>query len=90
MLKVLYLVDNEGYDEATCGSKRLYKLKLILGALNTKFLSVCMPECDVSVDESLMVGKGCLSWKVCIPSKCARFGSVNLNCVMLNLVMCGI
>jgi hypothetical protein len=34
----------------------------------------CTPECDVSVDESLMVWKGHLSWKVYISSKRATFG----------------
>jgi hypothetical protein len=65
-LKFLHFVDNESYDEATCGSKRLFKLRPILN-LNAKFRSVYTPECDVSVDESLMIWKGCLSWKVYIP-----------------------
>jgi hypothetical protein len=66
--------DNESYDGAICGSNRLYKLKPIQDHLNAKFRSVHTPECDVSVDESLMMWKGRLSWKVYIPSKCARFG----------------
>jgi DNA-directed RNA polymerase subunit RPC12/RpoP len=61
-------VDNKCYDEAICGSKRLYKLKPILDHLNAIFNSVYTPERDVSVDESLMM------WKVYIPSKCARCG----------------
>jgi hypothetical protein len=51
-----------------------YKLKPILDHLNAIFRNVYSPECDVSVDESLMMLKGCLSWKVYIPSKCARCG----------------
>jgi hypothetical protein len=35
LLKYLHF-DNESYDEATCGSKELYKLKPILGHLNAK------------------------------------------------------
>jgi hypothetical protein len=64
LLKFLNFVDNESDDEATCGSKRLYKLKPILDHLNAKFRSVYAPECDVSVNESLMMWKGHLSWKV--------------------------
>jgi hypothetical protein len=74
LLKFLHFVDNESYDEETCCSKRLDKLKSILDHINAKFRSVYTPECDVSVDESLMMLKGRLSWKVYIPSKCARFG----------------
>jgi hypothetical protein len=74
LLKFLHFVDNESYDEATCGSRRLYKPKQILDHLNTRFRSVYTPERDVSVDESLMMWKGRLSWKVYIPSKRARFG----------------
>jgi hypothetical protein len=47
---------------------RLYKLKPILYHLNAKFRSVHTPECDVSVEEYLMM------WKIYIPSKHARFG----------------
>jgi hypothetical protein len=41
---------------------------------NVKFRDVYTPECDVLVDKPLMMWKGSLSWKVYIPSKCARFG----------------
>jgi hypothetical protein len=51
-----------------------YTLKPMLEHLDKKFWTVYTPECDVSVDESLMMWKGCLSWKVHIPSKCVRFG----------------
>lgn len=74
LLKFCNFVDNEGYDEATCGSKRLYKLKPTLEHLDAKFRTVYTPECDVSVHESLMMWKGCSSRKVHIPSKCARSG----------------
>jgi hypothetical protein len=64
----------ESYDEAIYGSKILYKLKPILGHLNAKFRSVYTPEGAVSVNESLTMWKGRLSWKVGMPSKHARFG----------------
>jgi hypothetical protein len=65
LLEFLYFVDNESYDEATCSP--------ILDHLNAKFRNVYTPECDVSVDESLTMWKGCLSWKVYILSKLAGF-----------------
>jgi hypothetical protein len=68
LLKFFHFVGNESYDEATCGSERLYKLKHILDHLNAKFISVYTPESDVSVNESWMM------WKVYVPSKHPRFG----------------
>ena len=50
-----------------------YKLKPILDHFNEKFQSVYLPECDVSVDESLMMWKNRLAWKVYVPTKHARF-----------------
>jgi hypothetical protein len=70
LLKFLHFVDNESYNEVTCGFKRLYKLKPILNHLHTKFMSVYTPECDVSVDEPLMLWKGHTSRNIYIPSKC--------------------
>jgi hypothetical protein len=74
LLKFFHFVDNESYNEATCSSKRLYKLKPILDHLNAKFKSAYTPECDVSIDESMMMWKGHLSWKVYITSKRTKFG----------------
>jgi hypothetical protein len=51
LLRFLHFVDNESYDEATCSSKRQYKLKFIVDHLNAKFRSVYTTECDVSVEE---------------------------------------
>jgi DNA-directed RNA polymerase subunit RPC12/RpoP len=75
LLKFLQFIDNKSYDEARCGSKRLYKLNPILDHLNDKVRSVYTPQCDVLVDESLVMQKTSLSWKVYIPSKCARCGT---------------
>jgi hypothetical protein len=68
LLKFLHFVDNESYGDSACSSKRLYKLKPILDHLNVNFRSVYTSDCDVSVDEFLMM------WKVYMPSKHARFG----------------
>jgi hypothetical protein len=40
-----------------------------LNHLKAKFRRVYTLECDVSIDESVMMWKGRLSWKVYIPSK---------------------
>jgi hypothetical protein len=70
LLKFLHFADNVSYDEATCGSKRLYKLKPILNHLNAKFRSLYTPECDVSrlvFDdlEGTFVMEGIHSFKTC-------------------------
>jgi hypothetical protein len=44
----------------------------------------------MSVDESLMMWKGCMPWKVYIPSKCARFGTKSLELCETKLVTYGI
>jgi hypothetical protein len=69
LLKFLHFIDNEHYEEATCSSRRLYKLKPIPDHLSDRFRSVITSECEVSMDESLVTWKGQLSWKVYIPSK---------------------
>jgi hypothetical protein len=46
----------------------------MLEHLDAKFRTLYATECDVSVDESLMMSKGCSSWKVHIPSKYVRSG----------------
>jgi hypothetical protein len=62
--------------------QRTLKLIPILNHLNAKFRSAYTLECDGSADESLMMWKERLSWKVCTPSKHARN---NLNCVSVPL-----
>jgi hypothetical protein len=73
LLLKFHFVDNGHYEETTCSSRRLYKLKPILDYLSDSFRSVYTPECEVSVDQSLMMWKAQLSWKAYIPSKRARF-----------------
>jgi hypothetical protein len=43
LLSFLHFVDDERYVEATCISRRLYKLKPILDHLNDRFMSVYSP-----------------------------------------------
>jgi hypothetical protein len=70
----LHLVDSECYEEVTCGSRRLYKLKPILDHLSDRFRNVYIPECEMSVDELPIMWKVLLSWKIYIPAKWAEFG----------------
>lgn len=54
--------------------RKLAKIAPILEHLNKKFKSVYTPRREVSIDESLLLWKGRLSWIQCIRSKAARFG----------------
>jgi hypothetical protein len=67
--KFLNFVDNECYDEDTCGSKRLYKLKSIQNHPTETLRNLYNLKLSVSEDESLML------WKVYSPSKPDRFGT---------------
>jgi hypothetical protein len=57
LLHFFHFADNESYNEAICSSKRQYKLKPILDHLNAKFSGVYTSECEVSVNEYLMMWK---------------------------------
>ena len=73
--KFLHFTDNE--DTANVSSdvpKKLEKLWPVLQHMKSRFSSVYIPEDHVSIDESLMLWKGRLSWKQYIPSKRARYG----------------
>jgi hypothetical protein len=74
LLRFLYVVDNGHNEDATCDSRRLYKLKPILWNLNNRFRSVYTSECEVLLNELLMMWKGWLSWEIYIPSELPRFG----------------
>ena len=69
--KCLHFVDNEelhdSYNKAT-------KIQPTLEQLVEPFKLLCELEHDISIDESLLLWKGCLSWKQYIPKKRSRFG----------------
>ena len=52
----------------------LSKISTVWDYLTKKFQEVYTPTQNISIDESLLLCKGRLSWKQCICSKCARFG----------------
>jgi hypothetical protein len=73
LLKFLQFADNSKFDPDH-HHKKLYKIQPILDHLKSKFSSVCTPEQNICVDESLLLWKGRLGWIQYIPSKRSRFG----------------
>lgn len=73
-MKYIHFVDNTAYDPENDPFPKLFKLKPVLDYLFAKFKSVYTPERNISIDESLMLWKGRLSWKQYIPIKRDRFG----------------
>ena len=53
---------------------KLFKICPLLGHLCEKFGEVYTPSCKIPTDESLLLWKGHLAFKQCIPLKRARFG----------------
>ena len=73
-MKFLHFSDNEEYMDDAGINNPLKKLENITKLLIENFQACCVPERDVSIDESLLLFKGRLGWKQYIPSKRARFG----------------
>ncbi|XP_060800870.1 piggyBac transposable element-derived protein 4-like [Amyelois transitella] len=73
LLKFLHFTDNNNI-HVQGRDKKIAKIKPIIDYLNKKFQSIYVPHREVSIDESLLLWKGHLSWKQCIRSKAARFG----------------
>lgn len=71
--KFLHFSNNELYDQYE-KPKRLFKINPILQHFRSVFKNNYTPEVNVCIDESLLLWKGRLSWKVYIPSKRSRFG----------------
>ncbi|XP_023228023.1 piggyBac transposable element-derived protein 4-like [Centruroides sculpturatus] len=72
--KNLHFDNNDNYDSTTNPDSKINKIWSIVANLNKKFSHLYVPERDISVDESLMLYKGRLSWKQYIPLKRSRFG----------------
>lgn len=68
LLKYLHLSDKEDNGDPA------FKFREILDMFRNKFQSNYIPEENISMDESLLLWKGRLSWKRYIPLKRARFG----------------
>lgn len=74
MTKFLHFANNEDYDSEEGRSNPLKKIEILVAKIIEKFKEAYTPERDLSVDESLLLFKGRLSWKQYIPTKRARFG----------------
>lgn len=70
----LHFEDNDSYDPQTHPNPKLNKIWPIYTKLVTNFRSMCTPEQNITIDESLLLYKGRLGWIQYIPLKRARFG----------------
>lgn len=74
IMKFLHFSDNSTFDKNSHPNPKLRKIWPVFSDMMKKFSSVYTPERDLSIDESLMLFKGRLSWVQYIPMKRARFG----------------
>lgn len=75
LMKFLHFANNEDTaGEAGQARHKLRKIWPVLSLLRDHFKARYMPEEHISVDESLMLYKGRLSWKQFLPLKRSRFG----------------
>ena len=70
-------------DNRTLGEnyEKIAKIKPIHDYLSQRFSLLYTPKRDISIDESLLLWKGRLSWKQYIPKKCS-------HCRMKSFVLC--
>lgn len=74
LVRFLHFNNNELFDMNNDPNSKLYKIWPVLEYLIGKFQSTYTPESEIAVDESLLLWKGRLGWKMYIPKKRARFG----------------
>uniref|UniRef100_A0A1S4LVC0 PiggyBac transposable element-derived protein domain-containing protein n=2 Tax=Ixodes scapularis TaxID=6945 RepID=A0A1S4LVC0_IXOSC len=74
LLKYLHFADNGAAVPEDMLNPRLHKIRPILEHLVEKFQQAYTPQRDICIDESLLLWKGRLGWKLYIPMKRARFG----------------
>ncbi|XP_023229417.1 piggyBac transposable element-derived protein 4-like [Centruroides sculpturatus] len=68
LLSFLHFTSNENK------TSKLYKIEQLLDLFRCSFRSAYTPSRNVSIDESLLLWKGRLSWRIFIPMKRAKFG----------------
>jgi hypothetical protein len=71
--KFLHFIDNDSLQTYE-GPPKLFKIYPILCHLNSKFQSLYLPKQNISIDESLTLWKGRLSFLQYLPLKASKFG----------------
>ncbi|XP_021913223.1 piggyBac transposable element-derived protein 4-like [Zootermopsis nevadensis] len=71
--KFMHFVDNSKEHEYQ-GPPKLFKIYPVIQHLNNKFQNLYLPSQNISIDESLTLWKGRLSFKQYIPLKAAQLG----------------
>ncbi|KAF8785039.1 PiggyBac transposable element-derived protein like [Argiope bruennichi] len=74
LMKFLHFTNNATIDTSNHPQPGLRKIYEVYEALNRKFKSSYIPECEVTVDESLLLYKGRLVFKQYLPKKKSKFG----------------
>ena len=74
LAKFLHFADNAQYNHADPDRDKLYKLRTVINMIKERCTTVYSPGKCLSMDESLVLFKGRLSFKQYISSKRARFG----------------
>ncbi|RVE47692.1 hypothetical protein evm_007681 [Chilo suppressalis] len=74
--RFIHFVDNDTCNDLSLSSydKKIFKIRPILDHCNERFAALYTPYRHLSLDESLLLWKGRLSWAQRIRSKAARFG----------------
>ena len=74
LIKLLHFADNRNYNPDDPGCDKLYKVREIINMIRNTCSEVYSPGKYLSMDESLVLFKGRLSFKQYISSKRSRFG----------------
>lgn len=74
ILRFLHFSNNEYSLPNGHPDRKLEKISTLVEKINSKFQEIYTPKQEISIDESLLLWKGHLSWIQCIRSKAARFG----------------
>lgn len=74
LLKFLHFNDNSTFCQTTDLNPKMFKIRPVFEYLVKRFRDIYLPERCIAIDESLLLWKGRLGWKVYNPRKRARFG----------------
>lgn len=74
LMKFLHFNDNSRINEYSGEDKLLFKISPIINYIRAKIKEIYTPQREICVDESLLLWKGRLKYKVYMPLKSSRFG----------------